>query len=148
MLQLHKGYPDHFELWYQEQHGIQDSSFMTHNFREDKNDFTDDHPKEGTIQSRIEESITKYEQMNDSQVSKIIESMINKTQEAITKFEQLNDDKISAITKSMIDKTQECLTKFEEIDNMGYLLALKHHDRIANIKHELTTENFLTKEKI
>lgn len=102
-----------FELWYKGQQSIQDSSFVTHGFKEDKNDFTYEHPKERTTQPRIEAIMTKYDQMNDSQLSMLTESTINKTQEIVIKCEQLNDDKISAMTKSMVDKTVEYLTNLK-----------------------------------
>ena len=67
--------------------------------------------------SDITKIMTKFDQMNSTQVTKITDAMINKTEENITKFEKQNDEWISKVTDAMISKTEEIFSKFEEKNN-------------------------------
>ena len=64
--------------------------------------------------SDITKMMTKFEQMNNTQITKITDAMINKTEEDITKFEKQNDEWIIKITDAMINKTEEIFSRFEE----------------------------------
>ncbi|GEM_PF-4541268 len=64
--------------------------------------------------SDITKMMTKFEQMNSTQITKITDAMINKTEEDITKFEKQNDEWITKITDAMINKTEEIFSRFEE----------------------------------
>jgi len=64
--------------------------------------------------SDITKMMTKFEQMNSTQITKITDAMINKTEENIIKFEQQNDERITKITDAMINKTEEIFSRFEE----------------------------------
>lgn len=64
--------------------------------------------------SDITKMMTKFEQINSTQITKITDAMINKTEEDITKFEKQNDEWITKITDAMINKTEEIFSRFEE----------------------------------
>ncbi len=62
--------------------------------------------------SYITKMMTKFEHMNNTQITKITDAMINKTEENIIKFEQQNDEWITKITDAMVNKTEEIFSRF------------------------------------
>ena len=62
----------------------------------------------------ITKIMENFEQSNNTQMTKIIDAMINKTENDITKFENQNDEWITKITNAMINKTEEKFFRFEE----------------------------------
>jgi len=59
----------------------------------------------------------KFDQSNNTQITKITDAMINKTENDITKFENQNDEWVTKITNAMINKTEEKFFRFEEKNN-------------------------------
>lgn len=74
--------------------------------------------------SDIIKKMAQFEQMNDTQITKITDAMINKTEETITNFEQQNEERVATITDAMINKTKKFFSRFEEKnDKMGNVFS-------------------------
>src|SRR5579872_1408766 len=82
----------------------------------------------------------KTEQMNDAKISKINESMLNKTIDAFHKAEQMNDSKIKQMIESFAESDVD-EEKFECTESQMYDISMIHQnmqmDFLKNKKESL-----------
>ncbi len=73
------------------------------------------------------EAFHKNEKINDEKISKIKESMLNKTIDRFYKTEQMNDEKIKQMVESFVDNAV-IEKKFESIDDEMHDLTMLHEN--------------------